>query len=64
MAKRIWRNDMPQTQKDKIAAANTGKRLSDETKRRISRAMAQYWAKLPYKPPAPSGATTGTPTGT
>ena len=64
MAKRIWRNDMPQTQKDKIAAANTGKHLSDETKRRISRAMAQYWAKLPYKPPTTSGATTGTPTGT
>ena len=63
MAKRIWRNDMPQTQKDKIAMANTGKRLSDETKRKISRSMAQYWAKLPYKPPTPSGTTTGTQTG-
>ena len=60
MAKRIWRNDMPQTQKDKIAAANTGKRLSDETKRKIAQAMAKYWAKLPYKPPTASG-TTGNP---
>lgn len=58
MAKRIWRNDMPQTQKDKIAAANTGKHLSDETKRKIARAMAKYWAKLPYKPPTTTGTTT------
>ena len=57
MAKRIWRNDMPQTQKDKIAAANTGKHLTDDTKRKIARAMAKYWASLPYKPPTVSGAT-------
>ena len=63
MAKRIWRNDMPQTQKDKIAAANTGKHLSPETKRKIAQAMAKYWAKLPYKPPTTTG-TTGTTTGT
>lgn len=62
--RRIYRNDMAQSQKDKIAAANKGKTLSDETKRKISRAMAQYWAKLPYKPPTPSGTTTGTTTGT
>lgn len=54
---------MPQTQKDKIAAANTGKHLSPETKRKIAQAMAKYWAKLPYKPPTTSG-TTGTTTGT
>lgn len=48
---------MPQTQRDKIAAANTGKRLSDETKRKIAQAMAEYWASLPYKPPTASGAT-------
>ena len=59
MAKRIWRNDMPQTQRDKIAAANTGKHLSDETKQKISQAMAEYWASLPYKPPTASGTTTG-----
>lgn len=65
MAKRLWRNDMAQTQKDKIAAANTGKHLSDETKRKISRAMAKYWAGLPFKPVTASGTTTGTtaPTG-
>lgn len=65
MAKRVWRNDMPQTQKDKIAAANTGKHLSDETKRRIAQAMAKYWASLPFKPVTGSGTTTGTtaPTG-
>ena len=63
MAKRIYRNDMAQSQKDKIAAANTGKHLSDETKRRIAQAMAKYWASLPYKPPTPSGTTTGTRTG-
>lgn len=56
MAKRIYRNDMAQAQKDKIAAANTGKQLSPTTRAKISRALAQYWASLPYKP----GGTTGT----
>ena len=59
MAKRVWRNDMPQQQKDKIAAANTGKKLSIATRQKIAQAMAKYWAGLPYKPTA-SG-TTGTP---
>ena len=48
--KRIYRNDMPQTQKDKIAQANTGKVLSPETRRRISQSMIKYWAGLPFKP--------------
>ena len=47
---RIYRNDMTQAQKDKIAAANTGRRHSQQTKDRISRSMQQYWAGLPYKP--------------
>ena len=47
---RIYRNDMQQAQKDKIAAANIGKTLSQQTKDKISRSMQQYWAKLPYKP--------------
>jgi len=47
---RIYRNDMQQSQKDKIAAANVGKRLSQQTKDRISRSMQKYWQKLPYKP--------------
>ena len=57
MAKRIWRNDMPQQQRDKIAAANTGKHLSADTRRKISAALEKYWAGLPYKPA--TGATTG-----
>ena len=59
MAKRVWRNDMPQQQKDKIAAANTGKKLSIATRQKIAAAMAKYWASLPYKPP--TSGTTGTP---
>lgn len=47
---RIYRNDMTQAQKDKIAAANIGKHHSQQTKDRISRSMQQYWAGLPYKP--------------
>lgn len=56
--KRTYRNDMPQTQRAKIAQANTGKKLSDETRRRISQALTDYWAKLPYKPLTGSGTTT------
>lgn len=48
--KRTYRNDMRQDQKDKIAAANRGKHLTTATKAKISRAMAEYWASLPYKP--------------
>ena len=61
--KRTYRNDMGQEQKDKIAAANRGKVLSPETRRRISQSMAKYWAGLPYKPNT-SGTTTNTNTGT
>ena len=66
MAKRIWRNDMPQPQRDKIAQANTGKHLSDETRRKISDALVKYWAGLPFKPltSSTSGTTTTPPTGT
>ena len=60
MAKRIYRNDMAQDQKDKIAAANRGKHLTTATKAKISRAMAEYWASLPYKPDEEDG--TGRPT--
>lgn len=47
---RKYRNDMPQSQKDKIAAANVGKTLSPQTKDKISRSMQKYWAGLPLKP--------------
>ncbi len=61
MAKRIWRNDMPQQQRDKIAAANTGKHLDADTRRKISDALTKYWARLPFKPA--TGETSGTTTG-
>lgn len=48
--KRKWRNDMPQQQRDKIAAANTGRKHSNETKKKISQQLTKYWAKLPVKP--------------
>lgn len=55
--KRIWRNDMQQTQRDKIAAANTGKHHSTETKRKISQSLTRYWSRLPYKPVTDTGTT-------
>lgn len=61
MTKRIWRNDMPQTQKDRIAQANTGKHLSADTRRKISDALTKYWAGLPFKPATASGTTNTTP---
>ena len=48
--KRIYRNDMQQAQKDKIAAANLGKKLSQSTKDKISQSMQKYWQSLPFKP--------------
>ncbi len=59
--KRIYRNDMGQAQKDKIAAANTGKHHTPETKRKISQGLTRYWARLPFKPITNTGETsTGT----
>lgn len=57
MTRRIYRNDMSQRQRDRIAAANTGKHLSPETRRKISQALEKYWASLPFKP-VTSGTTT------
>lgn len=55
---------MSQSQKDKIAASNVGKHLSQITKDKISRALTKYWSRLPYKPEAPtSGTTADSPTG-
>lgn len=68
--KRTYRNDMPQAQKDKLSAINTGKILSQSTKDKISRSMQDYWNSLPYKPtdnknpmqpPKPPQAPTGNP---
>jgi hypothetical protein len=61
--KRTYRNDMPQQQKDKIAAANKGKTLSQHTRELIAQAMRDYWATLPLKPTNEQPNTTGsTPT--
>ena len=58
MAKRQWRNDMSQQQKDKISQANKGKTLSPETRRRISQSLEKYWSSLLPKPtPSNSGGT-------
>lgn len=62
MTKRTYRNDMPQAQRDKIAQANTGKHLSPETRRKISDALAKYWAGLPFKPVTSGTTATGTTT--
>ncbi len=47
--KRQWR-DMPQTTKDKISLALTGRKLSDETKRKISAGQKLAWSRIPYRP--------------
>ena len=56
MAKRQWRNDMSQQQKDNIAQANKGKKLSQQTKDRISKSLEKYWSQLL---PKPTTSTTG-----
>ena len=61
--KRIYRNDMSQQQKDKIAAANKGKTLSQQTKAKISKSLQQYWQRLPMKP-SDNGGTSGSTGGT
>ena len=60
---RVYRNDMTQQQKDKIAAANTGRRHTQATKAKISRSMQKYWQRLPFKPTTDTG-TTDSSTGT
>ncbi len=41
--------EMPQYVKDKIAATMRGRKLSDETKRRISDGQRKAWAMIPPK---------------
>lgn len=53
--KRIYRNDMSTAQRMKLSRANIGKRLSQDTKDKISKSMEEYWSSLPYKPGTPSG---------
>ena len=41
--------EMPQYVKDKISAKLTGRKLSDETKKRISDGQRRAWAQIPQK---------------
>lgn len=40
---------MPQATRDKIAAAMRGRKLSDETKKRISNGQRKAWAQIPHQ---------------
>ncbi len=48
--KRQYRNDMSDTQKQKISQKLTGRKLSNDTKAKISKSMEKYWGSLPCKP--------------
>lgn len=41
--------EMPQYVKDKISATMKGRKLSDETKKRISDGLRKAWAQIPKK---------------
>lgn len=42
-----YKRQMPQITKDKISSSLTGRKLSDETKERISQGVKKAWAKIP-----------------
>ena len=42
---------MPQATKDKIAAKMRGRKLSQETKNKISQGQKNAWAKIPHIQP-------------
>lgn len=58
--KRIYRNDVSNITKEKQSIAHKGKSHSNETKQRISKAMQNYWAKLPTKPTTNNNSTSST----
>lgn len=64
MAKRQWRNDMPQQQRDKIAQAHKGRKHSEHTKKLIGDKLRLYWDSLSYKPVTSTGNTGTIGTGT
>ncbi len=49
-AKRQFRNDMSDQQKQAISSKLRGRRLSQSTKDKISQSMVDYWNSLPMKP--------------
>lgn len=48
--KRIYRNDVSQQTREKQSIAHQGRKHSNDTKQKISKAMCDYWASLPMKP--------------
>lgn len=48
--KRNYRNDVSDETRQKQSVAHIGKKLSQETKNKISQQMQKYWATLPSKP--------------
>ena len=48
--KRIYRNDVSAETREKQSIAHQGRKHSNNTKQKISKAMCDYWAKLPMKP--------------
>lgn len=55
--KRQYRNDMTPEQREKISQKLTGRKLSNDTKRKISQSLEKYWASLPTKPITSTGNT-------
>ena len=55
--RRIYRNDMPDAQRQAISQKLQGRKLSDDTKKKISKSMTDYWSKLPMKPVTSTGTT-------
>lgn len=47
--KRVYRNDVSQETKVKQSLAHQGRKHSNSTKNKISKALCNYWAKLPLK---------------
>jgi hypothetical protein len=48
--KRLYRNDASAETREKQSIAHQGRKHSNYTKQKISKAMCDYWAKLPMKP--------------
>lgn len=48
--KRIYRNDVSVETREKQSIAHQGRKHSNDTKQKISKAACDYWAKLPMKP--------------
>lgn len=58
--KRIYRNDVSPQTREKQSIAHQGRKHSNDTKQKISKAMCDYWASLPMKPINNNTSTTDT----